>query len=93
EEVKLPPHKVSFTISNETKRTVKVTLPGSDKHWELEPGERGSYTLSGAGEFAPAKARVGKTTLELKTENGAQYVIEPADGGFEVHKEEPVRIQ
>jgi hypothetical protein len=93
EEAKLPVRKVSFTISNETKRTVKVKLPGSDKSWELEPGETGVYTLSGAGEFAPAKVRVGKASMELKSEDGVQYVIQPTDGGFEVNKEEPVRTQ
>ncbi|MCY3020786.1 MAG: CAP domain-containing protein [Planctomycetota bacterium] len=85
--------RTAFTVANETRRTVKLTLPVFKETLELEPGETGTYTLGASREWPLGKARVGKKTLEFKIEDGASYVIQSGDGGFEIVKEEPVRTR
>lgn len=83
-----PAGQATITVLNETERSAKVMLPGSDKSTKLEGGARGTFTLSGLDEFPPAKVRVGKVTAELKMEDGARYVIRPAGDGFEITREQ-----
>lgn len=84
--------KLSFSITNETEKTVKITLPFSDEATSLKPGMRGNFSLSGLAEYPPAKIRVGKSTFELVIEQDAKYSIESLDNKFVISKEEQVEL-
>ena len=43
---------------------MKVTLPFSQKTTELDPCVKGTFRISGAAEFPPAKVQVGKVKAE-----------------------------
>jgi hypothetical protein len=80
--------KASFSIHNDTGQDLRVTLPGGGGASSILPaGGTGQFTVSGSGDFPPAKLSFGLAEKELKYEDGGRYDVLGGPEGLEVKTE------
>jgi len=85
--------KTTITITNDTRKSAKVTFPGLKDTSKLEPGAMGTYSITSNHELQPVKVSIGKFSKELLVQDGANYVIRFADDTYEVTNEQPVETR
>ena len=82
-----PTESAKFSITNQTKDTATVVLPGSTNKSLLDPGATGEYGVAGTEKLPPVKISIGEKTETLNFEDGGAYMVKDSADGLKIQSE------